>query len=166
MLSRQAKLEMEKTVTRAKFPYLIEITYRYSDDTESNPHRDILRYANADENKTFQGQTYNAGYFTVQPPQKTQKGFSDARIGISAIDQSWIERVRNTDKRATIRFVATIEYDSNGTEVIEPIEDMSFVLTNATTDGTVLNFTMKFDELLDIKIPYEECNDRVCPALV
>lgn len=166
MLSRKAKLEMEKTLTRAKFPYLIEITYIYNDDTEANPHRDILRYVNADNDVTFENNTFSAGYFSVKPPQKTQKGFTDASISISAIDQTWIERVRSTNKRAKIRFVATISYVENSTEVIEPIEDMEFTLTNASTDGAVLNFTMKFDELLDIKVPYEECNDRVCPALV
>ena len=160
-MNRQAKLEMEKMVTRAKFPYLIEVTYNKNDGTS-----EILRYANSDEDKTFEGHTFNAGYFTMQLPQKTTSGFTDAKINISAIDHTWIEKIRNTSKRATIRFVAVIEYENGGSESIEPIEDMEFVLTNATSDGTTIQWTMKFDELMEMQMPYEECNDRVCPALV
>ena len=35
-MTRDAKLEMEKTLTRAKFPYLIEITYYKNDNTLSH----------------------------------------------------------------------------------------------------------------------------------
>ena len=166
MLTRKAKVEMEKTLTRAKFPYLIEITYIYNDDTPSSPHRDILRYANSDEDITYEGNTFSAGYFTMQLPQKTSSGFSDAKINISAIDYTWIEKIRGTNKRSLIRFIAVIDYDDDGTQTIEAIEDMSFVLTNATTDGTAIQWTMKFDDLMEIQVPYEDCNDRVCPALV
>ena len=174
MLQRKAKLEMEKTLTMAKFPYLIEITYVYNDDTEEQPHRDILRYANSDEDidytETVDGQsvthTFSAGYFSLKLPQVTQSGFSDAKLTISAIDYSWIEKIRASQKRSKIRFIAVIDYDNNGNRSVEPIEDMEFVLTNATSDGTSIQWTMKFDDLMEIQVPYEECDDRVCPALV
>ena len=162
-MTRDAKLEMEKTLTRAKFPYLIEITYYKNDNTSQ-----VFRYANSDEDKVFEGNTYSAGYFTMQLPQKTQSGISDAKISISAIDQTWIQRIREADlkKRSKIRFVATIDYPNNNQETIEAIEDMSFELTNGTTEGNIIQWTMKFDTLSEIKVPHEECNDRVCPALV
>ena len=164
-MTRTAKLLMEKLEIQAKFPYLIEVTYKYNDDTEENPHRDILRYANTDEDVTFEGQTFSAGFFKVSLPEKTSSGFTDASITISNIDQLWIAKIRGTNKRATIRFIATIEHYDSGT-VIEPIEDMEFVLTNASVNETTIQWTMKFDDLFDIKVPYDECNDRVCPALV
>ena len=162
-MTRDAKLEMEKTLTRAKFPYLVEITYFKNDNTS-----EILRYANSDEDKEFEGETFQAGYFTMSLPEKTQSGITDAKIGISAIDQSWTERIRMEDKRkrSRIRFVASIEYENNSVESIESIEDMEFELTNATTDGDVIQWTMNFDPLASVKVPYEVCNDRVCPALV
>lgn len=162
---------MEKTLTRAKFPYLIEITYFRNNNTT-----EVFRYANSDEDidftETIEGvettNTFSAGYFTMQLPQKTSSGFTDAKISISAIDHSWIERIRNADKkkRSKIRFVAVIQYDDDGEEAVEPIEDMEFILTNATSDGQIIQWTMKFDENLEIQIPFDECNDRVCPALV
>ena len=157
-MTRQQKLEMEKTLTRAKFPYLIEITYYRNDNTT-----EIFRFANSDEDKTFEGNTFSAGYFSMQLPQKSQSGFTDAKINISAIDHSWIERIRNADKkkRSKIRFIAVIEYNS-----IEPIEDMEFTLTNATSDGEVIQWTMKFDELSEVQVPLDICDDRICPALV
>ena len=168
-MNRKAKLEMEKTLTRAMFPYLIEITYVHNDNTE-----EVLRYANSDFDIDFteevdgveETNTFSAGYFSMQLPQKTQSGFTDAKITISAIDYSWIQRIRSSNKRSRIRFVAVIDYKDNGTEKVEPIEDMEFILTNATTDGTAIQWTMKFDDKMDIQIPFDECNDRVCPALV
>ena len=161
MLSRKAKLEMEKTLTRAKFPYLIEITYKHNDDTE-----EVFRYANSDDDITFEGHTFYAGYFTMQLPERTTSGFTDAKISISAIDYTWIERIRSSNKRSKIRFVAVIEYEENNTQTIEPIEDMEFILTDATTDGVAIQWNMKFDDIMEIQVPYEDCNDRVCPALV
>ena len=119
-MTRQAKLLLEKMEIQAKFPYLVEITYIYNDDTEQNPHRDILRYANTDEDVTFEGHTFSAGFFKMTLPEQTTSGFTDATITISAVDQEWIGKVRSSDKRSTIRFVATIEHYENGT-TIEPI---------------------------------------------
>ena len=164
-MTRQAKLLMEKMEIQAKFPYLIEVTYVYNDDTEENPHRDILRYANTDEDVTFEQNTYTAGFFKVSLPEKTTSGFTDASLTISNVDQEWVGKIRSTNKRSFIRFIATIEHYENGTQV-EPIEDMEFTLTNATVNETTIQWTMKFDDKFDIKVPYDKCNDRVCPALV
>lgn len=163
MLSRKAKIEMERTLTRAKFPYLIEITYYRNNNTT-----EVFRYANSDTDMTFENHTFSAGYFTIQRPQRTTSGFTDAKITISALDQAWIERIRNADKkkRSEIRFVAVIDYDNNGTRTIEPIEDMEFILTNATADEKAIQWSMKFDEKMEVQVPFDECNDRVCPALV
>ena len=49
-LEREAKLEMEKTLTRAKFPYLIEITNIKNDNTS-----EILLYSVAVNIELFFG---------------------------------------------------------------------------------------------------------------
>ena len=167
-LSRKAKLLMEKMEIQAKFPYLIEITnYPQSGQSEK------LRYANTDEDVLFteivNGEevtnTFQAGFFKVTLPEQTTSGFTNATLTISNIDQSWIAKIRSTYKRAKIRFLATIEHYEEGT-VVEPIEDMEFALTNATANETTIQWTMLFDDLSDIKVPYDICNDRICPALV
>lgn len=159
-MTRTAKLLMEKMEIQAKFPYLIEVTYNKNNGTS-----EILRFANTDEDVTFEGHTFTAGFFRLTLPERTTSGFTDASITISAVDQTWVERIRTSNKRSTIRFIAVIEHYENGT-TIEPIEDMEFVLTNANITETTIQWTMKFDDLFDIKVPYDECNDRVCPALV
>ena len=159
-MTRTAKLLMEKMEIQAKFPYLIEVTYNKNDGTS-----EVLRYANTDEDVTFEGHTFSAGFFKVSLPEQTTSGFTDASITISAVDQEWVNKIRSSNVRSTIRFVATIEHYENGTS-IEPIEDMEFVLTNASLNETTIQWTMKFDDLFDIQVPYDECNDRVCPALV
>ena len=159
-MTRTAKLLMEKMEVQAKFPYLLEVTYY---DNQGNS--EIYRYVNSDEDKTFEGNTYSAGFFKLSLPERNSSGFSDASITFSAIDQEWVQKIRSTNQRCKVRFVAVIEYYS-GQETIEPIEDMEFILTNAIVKESVIQFTIKFDDLLDLKVPYDECNDRVCPALV
>ena len=155
---------MERQEIQAKFPYLIEVTYNKNDGTS-----EVLRYANTDEDVVYNDngteKTFTAGFFRLSLPEKTTSGFTDASITISAIDQEWVNKIRSSNKRSTIRFIATIEHYENGT-TIEPIEDMEFTLTNATVSETTIQWTMKFDDKFDIQVPYDECNDRVCPALV
>ena len=167
-MDRKAKLLMEKMEVQAKFPYLIEITYRHQDDTT-----EVLRYANTDEDINFTEiingvavtHTFTAGFFKLNLPERTSSGMADAIIYISAIDQTWIEKIRSSDKRSTIRFVGAIDY-YDGQRKVEPIEDMEFTLTNADANELTIQWSMKFDVLADVKVPYDVCDDRVCPALV
>ena len=142
----------------ASFPFLIEIW------KPSEPNN-IERYVNATEDKVFENHTFTASSFTVQPPEKTESGVKDAQITISTIDQTWIEKVRTTQERYKCRFVAVIDYDNNGTETIEPIDDITFTLTNATWQETTMQFTMKFDEGMSINVPCQKLDQFVCPAL-
>ena len=142
----------------ASFPFLIEI-WKPSDPTN------IERFVNADSDKEFEGNTFTASYFVVQPPERTENGVKDATITLSTIDLSWIERVRTTQERYKIRFVAVIDYDDDGTEEIEALDDITFELINATWAETTIQFTMKFDEGMNINIPCQRLNQFVCPAL-
>lgn len=142
----------------ASFPFLIEI---WRPSAPSN----IERYVNASEDKTFEGHTFTASYFTVQPPEKTESGVKDATITLSTIDQTWIEKVRSTQERYKCRFVAVVDYDENGTETIEALDDITFTLTNATWQETTLQFTMKFDEGMGINVPCQKLDQFVAPAL-
>ena len=158
-LSKQKLLRLE---TYAKFPYLIEITRINSNDQE-----EVYRYANSDTPITFEGNVYQSGYFSIEPPEERADGISDARLTISAIDtdNNWIGKIRDTQKRAKLRFIAVIQYDSNNQQQIEVMEDNDFVLTVASWNRQTIQWTMKFDELSDIQIPLTEVTSQVCPAL-
>ena len=142
----------------ASFPFLIEI---WKPSEPSN----IERYVNASEDKTFEEHTFTASYFTVQPPEKTESGVKDATITLSTIDQTWIEKVRTTQERYKIRFVAVIDYDDDGTESIEALDDITFTLTNATWAETTIQFSMKFDEGMNINVPCQKLDQFIAPAL-
>lgn len=148
-----------QTNVPASFPYLIEI-WKSSDIQKEN----IERYVNASEDKVFEGNTFQAASFKINPPEKTESGIKDAQITISTIDQTWIEKVRTTNERYKIRFVAVIDYE-NGSEYIEKLEDITFLLTSATWQETTLQFTMKFDEGMGINVPCQKLDQFVCPAL-
>lgn len=142
----------------ASFPFLIEI---WKPSEPSN----IERYVNASDDKEFEEHTFTASYFTVQPPEKTESGVKDATITLSTIDQTWIEKVRTTQERYKIRFVAVIDYDDDGTESIEALDDITFTLTNATWAETTIQFTMKFDEGMNINVPCQKLDQFIAPAL-
>lgn len=152
--------KLVKSEIQASFPYLIEI-WKNSDTKKS----DVMRYVNSLEDKVFESNTYTASYFKVSPPQKTDSGIKDAKITISAIDQTWIERIRETSGRYKIRFVAAIDYEEDGTEYIEALDDITFTLTSATWTEAAIEWTMKFDEWQDINVPCQKLTQFVCPAL-
>ena len=147
-----------QTNVPASFPFLIEV-WKLSDPTN------IERYVNALEDKEFEGNTFTASSFKVQPPQKTESGIKDATITISTIDQEWIVKVRTSSERYKCRFVAVIDYDDDGTETIEALDDITFTLTNATWQETTMQFTMKFDEGMSINVPCQRLDQFICPAL-
>lgn len=165
-LTALAKQKMLRMETYAKFPYLIEITRLADDGTET-----VYRYANCMEDVEYteneEVKTFHAGYFEIEPPEKKKEGFSDARLTISAIDteHNWIGLIRSTSKRAKLRFVAVIEHQNNGAKIIEPIEDYEFMLTSASWTETTIQWTMKFDDLMDIQIPCDEVTIHNTPAL-
>lgn len=162
-LSAKAKNEIMKMETYAKFPYLIEITRFYTENEVEKT--EILRYANCDEDVTFENKIFSDGYFEISPPEKNTKEISDAKLTISAIDQSWITKIRQTERRAKIRFIASIQYQENSIESIEPIDDILFELMQAQWNESTIQWTMEFDNLLDVNIPCEELSSLNCPQL-
>ena len=142
----------------ASFPFLIEV-WKPSDPTN------IERYVNSTEDKVFENHTFTASSFKITPPERNESGIKDAQITISTIDQSWIEKVRTTNERYRIRFLAVIDYDESGTEYIEKLEDITFILTNASWQEMTIQFTMKFDEGMDVNVPCQKLNQFICPAL-
>ena len=158
-MTNKAKQEMLRMETMAKFPYLIHIT-RYS----LNEQREDLYFANSDTDVIYDGHTYKAGFFVIDPPEKNDAGISNAKITISAVDQEWIVKLRDTQKRATIEFLAVIQY-AIPQQPIEPIEVMEFELTNADWTDTTVQWTMVFDEGMDIQIPPQECTSTICAGV-
>lgn len=162
-LSAKAKNEIMKMETYAKFPYLIEVTRYYTEDELDKT--EVLRYANCDEDITFEGNIFKASYFEITPPEKTTQEISDAKLTYSAIDQEWITKIRQTEKRAKIRFLAVIQYNDQNVESIEPIDDIIFDLTQAQWNETTIQWNMEFDNLLDVNLPCEELTSLNCPQL-
>lgn len=152
--------KLVKTEIQASFPYLIEI-WKESD----SENKEVFRYVNASEDKTFEGNVFSASYFKMSPPERTDSGIKDAKITISSVDQVWIKKIRETSGRFKIRFVASIVYENDGSEYVEALDDITFVLTNASWNESTIDWTMKFDEWQDINVPCQSLTQFVCPAL-
>ena len=156
-LSAKAKQQIMRMETYAKFPYLIEVS-----------HEDYgtLRFANCDKDIVYNGETYVASFFSVNPPDRTNSGITDGTLTISAIDQVWINRIRNTQKRTKLKFLACIVYDEqNQIEGIETIEELDFVLTKCQWNDTVIQWTMVFDEDMDLVIPCDVASPQKTPGI-
>lgn len=156
-MTNKAKQLSVRLETYAKYPYLIEIN-----------HEDYgtFRYANCDENIEYLGNTYLSGYFEVTPPERKDNSIGDAKLTISAIDQEWIYKLRNTQKRAIIKFLAVIVYDDDmNVEQVEPIDELDFVLTKATWDGEfAIQWDMSYDEGMGIVVPCDKATSQKVPA--
>jgi hypothetical protein len=143
----------------AKFPFLIKILH----DTDiSFP----MYFVNAPENVTYQGNIYNAASFTIEPPDRDGAKIGDATLTLSAIDQFWIQKIRENQKPARLEFVAVIIYDDekNGIEGIEAMENMSFTLRAASFNEIAVTWTMVFDENMAINVPADTCNAMTTPG--
>lgn len=157
-ISNKAKQKLLRMETYAKFPYLIEITLH--DGTK-------YRYANCDEDVTFEGFVYEAGFFKIEPPDTNESEIGNGKLVISAVDQKWIEIIRTQTHRAAIRFVGAIVYNDGTTyDTVEPIEDTEFTLTEAEWNDLTISWTMVFDEWMTINIPCDIATSRKVPGCV
>lgn len=159
MLSNKSKKEILRMETSASFPYLLEIE-----------HEDygIFRYANVTnkDGVTFEGNVYESASFTITPPEHTQDGYTDATLSLSCIDQEWIMKVRNTNKRAKARFVASIVRIDDGNIVVEAIDDFTFELSEVSWTDAVMTWKMIFADPFDIQVPVDVANSENCPGCV
>lgn len=153
-MTNKGKSEVLKTERTATFPYLIHV---HNDDLGD------FYFANYYKDVTYNGKTYLKSSFQIDPPDKTQSNIGNATLTISVADQVWIEKIRNTQKRSTIEFVAVIIYEDDS---IEPIEENQFVLTSASWDESVLTWQMIFDENMDILTPCDIIGGLNCAGCV
>ena len=159
-MTNVAKQKLTRTETDASFPYLIEITYTDKQGTVHTEH-----YVNADEAKEYDNETYYPISFSVTPPSMDNTSVTDGKLSISNIDNNFIEKVRDTQERMKCVFVAVIDYDSSGSEVIEEMETMSFILVKASWNESELSFSMLFDDRMNIMCPPDVASVLKVPAL-
>lgn len=159
-MTHNAEVQMVRMETFAKFPYLIAITY------EENGHRKVLRLANTDQDVVYGGVTYAGAYFQITPPTRTNSSISDGKITFSTIDQTWIERVRNQQGKMTCEFIACISYDDNN-EIsgFEEIERIKFTMKNAGWNDKTIQFTLMFDDKMNLVVPCCITSPDNTPAL-
>jgi hypothetical protein len=155
-MTHKAEQLIARMETYAKFPFLITITH-----DEFGP----FRYANAHTSITYEGEIYEAAYFTLEPPDKDGSKIGDGQITISAVDQFWIEKIRTTQIAAHIRFMAVIMYDDGSISGIEPMEAMDFTLRAVRWDETRITWAMVFDEAMSMVVPGDRATALKCPGV-
>lgn len=158
MLSNRAKREILRTSTPAFFPYLVEIT-----------HEDygVFRYANIScaESLTYNGHEFAAAAFTVEPPSQTNTGLSNATLTLSAVDQEWIIKIRETDKKAkAVLIEAVCMYNDDGTIEVEGASSVPFTLAKASWDGVKITWDMEFDDVMGLQVPIDVASKASVPG--
>ncbi len=155
-ISAQAQQRLARLETQAMFPYLVEVTL---------PDNTVYRYVNADSDIVYLNNTYSACFFNISPPEHTDKGIKDAQIVFSVLDNFWIEQVRTYDERVKCKFVALIDYDANGQRYCESLDSNTFWLTDASWNDKTIQFTMKFDDKMEIQMPCQKFTQFSAPGL-
>jgi hypothetical protein len=138
-----------------EFPYLIQV---------SQSGYSKMFFANSSDNITFDGNIYNAASFSIQPPSLDGDKVGNATLTISAIDQYWIQRIRETQMPAELQFTAVIVYDESGIAGIEKLEENSFTLRAARWDETSISWEMSFDERQGYIITSAKCTPQIAPG--
>jgi hypothetical protein len=159
-MSGRLEQQLARRETQAKFPFLIKVGYSTGGEAWED-----LYYANSDSDIDYEGNTYLASVFQIDPPDKDGSKIGDAQITISAIDQLWIHRIRGTQIPARITFMAAIVYDDSGQADIEEIERMRFTLRGAQWNELSIAWTMSFDENMKINVPPDKCTAQKVPGL-
>lgn len=156
-MTNKAKQLAVRMETYAKFPYLIKITH---------PVYGEFRYANCEQSVTYMNEVYEAGFFDITPPERKDNSIGDAKLTMSALDQEWIYKIRDTDERANIKFIAVIQYDDDmQIEQVESIDELDFTLTKASWDNNFLiSWDMTFDEGMGIVVPCDKATSQKVPA--
>jgi hypothetical protein len=155
-MTPKAEQLIARQQTYAKFPFLIKV---------SHEEFGTFLYANSDRDITYEGEVYQAAYFTIDPPDRDGSKISNATISISAVDQFWIEKIRTTQIAANITFMAIIEYNDGGVSGIEQMEEMDFTLRSADWNEDTITWEMVFDENMGIIVPCDTATTLKCPGV-
>ena len=159
-MTELAKQQILRQQMHAMFPYFIKVEH---------PDYGTFYYVNADNDMTYDNQTYTACCFSIKPPDKSENKIGDAKLEFSTIynNREWVKKIRNTVKRGTITVMASIVYTAENTvDGIEPIYDTEFTLTDVSWNETDLSWTMKFDEGMDIIMPCDKMDEIICAGVV
>jgi len=143
----------------AEFPYLIKI---HHPDIHSPDYYEMF-FANSSENITYKDDIYIAASFSIQPPDQDGSKIGDATLTISAIDQFWIEKIRETQTPARLQFIAAIVMDDGNTG-IEPLEENSFTLRAASWNELSISWDLSFDERMGYIITSVKCTPLAVPG--
>jgi hypothetical protein len=154
-LSPVAQKLLASQRTAAEFPYLIKITH---------PDFADMFYANSSENIFYKGNVYNPASFTMQLPDLEGPEIGAASLSISAVDQYWIQRIRDLKTPAEMQFVAVIVYDDAAIEGIEQLDENSFTLRMAQWDEQSITWELSFDERQAYIITSIKCTPQVAPG--
>jgi hypothetical protein len=155
-MTPKAEQLIARQQTYAKFPFLIKIIH---------DEFGVFRYANSDRDITYNGEVYQAAYFSIDPPDREGSKINNGTLTISAIDQFWIEKIRTTQTAVNIIFIAVIEYNDGVVSGIEPIDEIDFILRNASWNEDAITWEMVFDEGMGVIIPCDRATVLKCPGV-
>ena len=154
MLSAKAQKRLASHDRKIMLPYLIKITHFKLTGTE------YYYFVNSSDNITYKGVVYNSASFSIQPPERDGARVGNATLTISAIDQFWIEKIRETQTPATLEFIAILLCDNEA----EPLIENKFTLRNASWNDLSITWEMIFDENMAIIVPSDRCNTMTTPG--
>ena len=159
-LSAQALASLYSESGGYSLPIFLSITHGVAGYT--NP----LLIVNNTVDIVYGGNTYVAFPFKFDPPDvKNDGSVSNAKITISAVDQSIASILRSTSTPATVTAVAAYYSDETGTVVIEPITSNTLKLRNVSGNADIITADLMYEENLDLEFPNGEFRPTEFPGI-
>ena len=155
MISPRTQKILASQRTNAIFPCLIKITHADFPD---------MYFANSSQDINYNGNIYNAATFELQPPEHEGPRIGNATLTISAIDQFWIQRIREIQTPAELQFIAAIIHEESGSFGIDPLEENLFTLRTANWNELSLSWDLSFDERMGYIITSTGCTPMIAPG--
>lgn len=142
--------------TGGSFPFFLEVTH-------SSLPGGIIRLVSATQDMVFEGHTFIKANFKMKPPKYADGKYGNATLSITSLDPEVIKTIRLLPTKATARVVAAFYYEA-GDLSIEPIDDLSFLLTNVTWDGLIASWQMVLDDRMSLLCPADTMSALNCPG--
>lgn len=159
-ISAQARASLYAEAGGFSLPVLLEITHGVAG--YPNP----LRLVNNTVSMEFSGQTFLAFPFKYDPPTLGNDGaVSNARLSISAIDQTIAAVLRSTMTPPTVTAVATYWSDETGAPVFEELVRWDFILRNVSGNVDTISGELVYEERMANEFPTLEFSPASFPGV-
>lgn len=158
-MNATAVKELLRLNSNLKLVTLLAITYTTPSRTE-----ETVYYNNSERNIVYNSKTYEPYDFMITPATYTESSVTDGSLTLSAIDQVWIEKIRNMPTRPYLTMTYLLIYGDKE-DKYDVLEEMTYLLNSANWNDTSIQWSMLYDDKMNLIFPCDKGTVDKIPAL-